>query len=328
MKYIPQTLKDKIKRNSFAKQLFRSARLERELVFPSRVEIETTSFCNARCSHCEYTTLGRPHAHMEMGLYKKIIDECDQYKQYCREVFLFWMGEPFLDPKFFEKVEYAKQKKSFKVTSYSNGSLLTAENCQKLIESGLDSIVFGADGATPKSYEAIRIGLSYERMVDGIRRLADLKRKLGAKKPHIHVQMVLTPLNYEEAGLFNETWAGIADEISLRKMVVWSGDTIEDGLMDYSRTLVGERYSQSIPCIFLWSMMVIAQDGKVTLCCTDSRVKYEVGDLRKESIQQVWHGHRMTQLRELHLAGRMNEIPICKTCNHRQILENPWWWYS
>lgn len=328
MQYIPQTLKDKIKRNSFVKQLFRAARLERRQVFPSSVEIETTSYCNARCSHCEHPTLERPRAHMEMGLYKKIIDECDQHKEYCKEVFLFWMGEPLLDPNFFEKVKYAKQKNSFKVTSYSNGSLLTSENCQKLIESELDSIVFGADGATQKSYESIRNGLSYERMVDGIHRLADLKRKLGTKRPHIHVQMVLTPVNYQEVELFNETWAGIANEISIRKMVVWSGDTIDDELMEYSRTLIGERYSQSIPCLFLWSMMVVAQDGRATLCCTDSRVKYEVGDLSKESIQQVWQGQKMTQLREMHLAGRMHEIPICKTCNHRQILEHPWWWYS
>ena len=328
MKYIPRTLKDKIKRNSFAKQLFRTVKLKRELVFPSRVEIETTSFCNARCNHCEHSTLGRPRAHMEMGLYKKIIDECDQYKKYCKEVFLFWMGEPFLDPNFFEKVKYAKQKNSFKVTSYSNGSLLTSGNCQKLIESGLDSIVFGTDGATKNSYESIRTGLSYDRMVDGIKRLADLKRKLGTKTPHIHVQMVLTPLNYQEVGLFNKTWAGIVDEISIRKLVVWSGDTIDDELMDYSRTLIGERYSQSIPCLFPWSLMVIAQDGKVALCCTDSRVKYELGDLSKESVQQIWRGQKMTQLRETHLAGQMNEIPICNTCNHRQILEYPWWWYS
>ena len=74
--------------------------------------------------------------------------------------------------------------------------------------------------------------------------------------------------------------------------------------------------------------MIIAQSGKVALCCVDSRVKEEVGDLNKESVYDVWHGDKLNKIRQLHLDGRMTEIPICKDCNFRHIKGYPWWWYG
>ena len=327
MMSIASTLKKAVRANRFIQQRVRTTEVNRLLAFPERVEIESTSFCNGRCRHCEHPSLGRPYAHMDMGLYRRVIDECDQWRKYCKEVFLFWMGEPFMDPEFFDKVRYAKAKNSFVVSSYSNGSMLTPDVCRALVDSGLDKIVFGTDGATRESYESIRVGLSFGRMVEGITRLASLKKQLGVRKPYVHVQMVLTPENAHEEALFRQSWAGVADEVTTRKMVVWGGDTIDDGLMDYSRELVGRGYPPSTPCAFLWRLMVVAQDGRVALCCTDSRVQHEVGDLTTESVRQVWQGQRMRDLREVHVAGRLNDIPICETCNHRQIIPYPWWWY-
>jgi len=48
---------------------------------------------------------------------------------------------------------------SLQVTSYSDGNMLTVENCDRVIESGLDGLVFGTDGATKERYESIRMNL-------------------------------------------------------------------------------------------------------------------------------------------------------------------------
>ena len=325
---VPRSVRRRLKRSRPVQRFVRGRCLPRLLAFPSRIEIETTSFCNGRCRHCEYSTLGRPPAHMSMDLYRKIVDECAIHSDHCREVYLFWMGEPFLDPTFFEKVRYAKEKDSFLVASYSNGSMLTPENCDRVIESGLDSLVFGTDGATKESYESIRVNLSYGRMVEGITRLAELKKRKGVDKPHIKVQMVLTPHNEHEVELFEQTWAGIADEVTLRKMAVWSSDAMDESLEDYSRQLIGEEIPASVPCVFLWVLMVVAQDGRVAFCCTDARVQEVVGDLNSETLEDVWRGDRMARLRELHVAGRLEDVPLCATCNHRQIVPYPWWWYD
>lgn len=321
-------LKNKFIGIRFLKKIFRFSHLKKLLIFPSQIAIEVTSICNARCKHCEYKDLGRTHAHMKMDLYRKIIDECYDFKKYCKKITLFWMGEPFLDPDFFKKVKYAKEKNFSEVLTYSNGSLLTSVNCQKLIDSKLDRIVFSVDGATKKSYESIRIGLSYDKVVGGIKRLADLKRKLRVKYPQIEIQMILTPFNEHELDLFNKTWKGVADNYYAKKMHVWSGDKIDKSLMDYSHRLEKVKHPRFTPCFYLWKSMIVAQDGRVALCCVDPRIQEQIGDLKKETIYDVWHGDKLNKIRKLHLIGKMDKINLCQRCNFQQIKEYPWWWYD
>lgn len=327
-KIIPQPFKNIIKKNRLLKRIFLSTNLKRLSVFPSQVEIEVTSLCNARCIHCEYKDLKRPHAHMDMDLYKKIVDECSLYRKYIKELALFWIGEPLLDPTFFEKVKYAKQKGLPLVSTYCNGSLLILDNCQKLIESGLDKIVFGLDGASKETYESMRVGLSYDKVVKGIERLIDLKKKLGVSKPQVETQMVITPYNEHEQDLFKEMWRGKADYAFTRRMHVWSGQTLNKNLTKYSHQLVKEERLSSVPCFYLWKSMIIAQNGKVALCCIDSHVEEEIGNLNNQGIQEIWQGQRLNKIRELHLAGKMDKMPICQRCNFRQIKAYPWWWHN
>ncbi len=261
-----------------------------------------------------------------MDLYKKIIDECYKYKRYCKQLGLFWMGEPLLDPNFFEKVKYAKKKKSFFILAYSNGSLLTKENCQKLIDSRIDRMIFSIDGASQETYESVRIGLSYEEVVRGIKRLIILKRELGLKMPRIEIQMVQTPFNEHESDLFKKTWKGWADNFYIKKMHAWNGESIDKSLINYSHRLMGTKHEQIHPCFYLWKSLVVAQDGRVALCCVDSRVQEEIGDLTKETIYNVWHGEKINQIRKLHLDGETEKIPICQRCTFRQIKDCPWWW--
>ena len=103
---------------------------------------------------------------------------------------------------------------------------------------------------------------------------------------------------------------------------------MDESLEDYSRQLIGEEIPASVPCVFLWVLMVVAQDGRVAFCCTDARVQEVVGDLNSETLEDVWRGDRMARLRELHVAGRLEDVPLCATCNHRQIVPYPWWWYD
>ena len=46
------------------------------------------------------------------------------------------------------------------------------------------------------SIEKVRVGLSYEKMIEGIKRLAALKKKLNVKTPRIKVRMTLTPFKW------------------------------------------------------------------------------------------------------------------------------------
>ncbi len=52
-----------------------------------------------------------------------------------------------------------------------------------------------------------------------------------------------------------------------------------------------------------------------------------IGDIKKQSIREIWSGAEITKLRNLHLEGRYLKIPLCENCNYGQNqTEAPIWW--
>ena len=118
---------------------------------------------------------------MDFNLYKKFIDEIGDY------VFLILLwdwGEPFLNPSIYEMISYAKQK-GIKLVSSTNGHLFKEkEQADKLIASGLDTIIFAVDGISQETYEPYRQGGSLESVLQGIRTVVAREASPSIQKHH------------------------------------------------------------------------------------------------------------------------------------------------
>ena len=66
-------------------------------------------------------------------------------------------------------------------------------------------------------------------------------------------------------------------------------------------------------CAPLWQRMTIRANGDVIACCHLSN-KLGIGNINESSIYDIWHGERMNEIRRIHLAGRYQEIDVCKSC--------------
>jgi radical SAM protein with 4Fe4S-binding SPASM domain len=59
-------------------------------------------------------------------------------------------------------------------------------------------------------------------------------------------------------------------------------------------------------------------DGDVTTCCLDEHLENKVGNLRTQSLAEVWHGEVMNRWRVAHVEGRFEDSgPLCTRCNWR-----------
>jgi len=76
--------------------------------------------------------------------------------------------------------------------------------------------------------------------------------------------------------------------------------------MDLSRSIRG-RY----PCYHLWLAPAITADGLMTICCADPQKKAVVGDIKTESIAEVWK--RLEPFRARQLKGFYDGI--CEKCD-------------
>lgn len=70
-------------------------------------------------------------------------------------------------------------------------------------------------------------------------------------------------------------------------------------------------------CLLPYRMLVIRPTGEVSLCCNDALGKYTLGDVRKQSIQEVWNSEEYVRVRkEMFVNGRKN-LMLCKNCDTR-----------
>ncbi|MGE5360025.1 MAG: SPASM domain-containing protein, partial [Bacteroidales bacterium] len=62
-----------------------------------------------------------------------------------------------------------------------------------------------------------------------------------------------------------------------------------------------------------WLTFTVLWDGRVSLCCADFDGKVILGDLRTQTLTEVWNGTAFRMARRIHLAE--GGPGICRTCD-------------
>src|SRR6187401_947443 len=155
---------------------------------PDIVQIESTNLCNAKCVFCPRDEMHRRQGVMEMGLFKKIVDECAELG--ITHVRVHNYGEPFLDKQLVEKVRYAKSRGIAEVGMISNGSLISEDIARGMIEAGLDAINISVDASGKETFERTRLNLNYDTVIDNIKTLVRIRKELGRTHPKLILSFV------------------------------------------------------------------------------------------------------------------------------------------
>ena len=100
---------------------------------------------------------------MEMETYEAIFNQFTPMA-----IKLNWRGESLLHPNIIRMIKYAKLKGVLDVALNTNGLLLDKEMVKHLLQAGLDRLIISVDGATPNSYENIRQGGNFEKLIKNI----------------------------------------------------------------------------------------------------------------------------------------------------------------
>ena len=277
--------------------------------FPKVILIDTTSFCNLRCSMCGHRLMTRKKGRMSMKLFRKIIDEIAEVDKTTRVWMVFFGEALLLRYRLYWEILYAKRKGLKDVVLNSNGCLLDEETCMGLIESGLDAIYVGIDAFSPETYSLLRVGGDYSKVVDNVKALLELERRMGISKPQVFVQFVEMEENEKEKEDFMNYWTEQGATVKIRPKVTWAG-TVEPW-----KAKPVQRY----PCYWAMRSFNICWDGRVVLCSVDYDAKFIAGDISRDSIQSVWLGS-LKRIRELHASGAHDSLPsFCRDCTDWQM---------
>jgi radical SAM protein with 4Fe4S-binding SPASM domain len=114
-----------------------------------------------------------------------------------RRALLHGIGEPLLNRELPEIIRYLKQR-DVEVIINSNGTLLTPQWQEKLVESGLDQYRCSIDGAKDETYARIRGADLLPKLRQGLDGLVRTKKRLGATTPRVSIWCVSTRENLRE----------------------------------------------------------------------------------------------------------------------------------
>lgn len=251
---------------------------------------------------------------MEWEVFKKIVDECAELG--IEHLSMHNFGEPLLDKTFSEKVKYAKTKKIKRVSTNTNGSLLTEKVSANLVESELDELYISLDGATKETFELIRKGLKYDDVEKNVLKLIEIKKQKKVSKPLVIVDFVEFDKNQSEKKMFLAKWKNLADKVCISSLHNWGGDFNESGGIHQKHV-----FNSGAPCRLLWTDIVINWDGSVPLCCQDTENEILLGNIKESSIKTIRDEKLLKEIRDKHLNGQYYEIPRCKNCKL-----NTYWW--
>ena len=139
---------------------------------PVTMDIEPTTGCNFRCTMCQVSSPDFVSKNLDFEMFKKTIKDNNQLLK----IKLQGMGEPLVNTKFFDMVDFAsKQGIVSEITT--NGSLLNEKNIVKLYNSNLSRITISIDGATSETFEKIRVRSNFDVVVKNCKNLVNYYKK-------------------------------------------------------------------------------------------------------------------------------------------------------
>jgi radical SAM protein with 4Fe4S-binding SPASM domain len=283
---------------------------------PLSISMELTNNCNLACPECSSGSglMKRERGYMTTELFNRVVKEL---RPYLFNINLYFQGEPMLHPSFFS---FVRDSKNLHTVVSTNGHFLTCGNADKIVRSGLGKLIISLDGMDQEIYSAYRRNGSVSTVIEGIRNIADAKKRF-ASSLKLEIQFLVNKLNENQIPQVKALANKFKASLSLKSMQIIKKEDIGNWLPSigkYSRYKLkdGEYIiKNSLPdrCARLWFNPVITWEGNVIPCCFDKNAEFVMGNLNNDSFREIWNGPKYQIFRKSILTGR-HMIEICRNC--------------
>jgi len=279
--------------------------------FPLHLDIGITNICNLKCTFCARTVLVeknefREPAHMDFSLYKKIINEASRLGTY--SINLNLLNEPLTNPDLVKMIKYAKDNGIVDVHFHSHGGLLTEKKSIELIDSGLDKLLISIDTPNKQKYEKLRVLSKFDSVIENLRKFKELRDGMKRLAPLIKCNFIEFP-GISKAELKEDLDFGLtlSDCVGFQEYI---DPTCTIG----ANKKYAPDYRSKFVCQQPFTRLAIAEDGTVSPCCLDHTFELTVGNVKNQSLEELWISEGMNQMRKKQKDGKFYEISRCRNC--------------
>lgn len=262
---------------------------------PFTIYVEPTNVCNFECSFCpqglgDYKERSGYDQHMPLYLFRKVIDEIISFGG-VTSLKLYFFGEPLLHPQFGEMVRIAGQASS-RVEVTTNGTPLNTEKAQNMIDGGVHYLRVSI-------YEEYR--KYWPLILRNVARLRKMRDDQGKTKPYIFAKC----FHAADVPALAEIYAGIADEVGAESLHSIGSDCIP------VERLTGTQKA----CAYPFYTLVVKANGDVVPCCVAWETSLVVGNVKNDTLLDIWRGEKLARIHRLHLEGNRKSLSACANCD-------------
>jgi len=316
------------------------------------VRMDITNKCNLDCVQCTLAmnrnALGESPADMPLEVFARI---ADQLFPYAELVQLSCEAEPTMHQRFLEILGILGQHRATAFAMTTNGTRLPERTLRAIFDCNLGGLIISIDGATPQTFQKIRKKGHFDRVVEAIQRVNQIKAELGRGRDDYPLLMI----NYTLMRSTLDELPAMVDlciEWKVHRLTLQHLYALElTGL--HAESLIHEQarsdaivrqckarceghgilttfpvlfdpepvpelpvfeHPASEPALFCyapWRMMRIKWNGEVHPC--DLWGQGGIGDFRTDSFEQIWTAPDYESLRWDHVR-RLPTHPKCKSC--------------
>ena len=164
---------------------------------PRYLTIVISDRCNIDCPHCYQSKTG-DNLLQDPEISRVLRREFSALYPYLSTLRVQG-GEVFAIRGFRELVEDVGSAADRPLISIStNGTLIDQAWAERIVQTPFQSITVSIDGGTQRTFEKLRRGARFQKVVENITRLQELKRSIGSSLPRLDAFFVLMRSNYRE----------------------------------------------------------------------------------------------------------------------------------
>jgi len=288
-------------------------------IFPSYFSITLgMAACNHSCLFCPQSVeKPKEKKWLELEVLEKVLNGMPEKGI---ELQVSSYSETIFAPNLIPALKLMKKiRPNLPVVLATNGASINKDIINEFINIGLDVLQFSFDAADRKSYTTLMQVDNYEKAVEGLNTICRIRDE---RKSNMKIITHIMAFANQKQGYrsFRNQWKDKVDSISIRNVGNWGDDslTLKNQLAQKGFVPLYQPPSVRYPCASIFSHFKVSYNGFYYPCIAYIPGKADnsewcLGDAREISFFQAWE--RLGEMRNLHLQGKWNEIPLCRTCD-------------
>jgi radical SAM protein with 4Fe4S-binding SPASM domain len=286
---------------------------------PFTFNIFPTNACNFRCNYCAQS-LGAENLKSEyhftyetmtLKTLELAVNKMIKFPKKFKLVSMMGHGEPLLNKDLPEMIRCVYEAGvAERIEIITNGSLLTPQLSEKLIDAGLSAIRISLQGLSSQKYQEIsKAKLDFKEFIENIRYFYSIKRQCK-----VFVKVVDTALEDGEEERFYQIFGNISDRMYVEKVKpVYSGVEYKEKVDEILIDRYGNVHKKRLVCPLTFFMLSMWPNGDIVPC--DAIYKPVVlGNVYQDDLISMWNNEKLRAFQTMHLKKEKDCHKECKKC--------------